>query len=174
MSQIVSSIKPQDIAVIVKLGYLGKKSWRQIDLALELELSQGEVAKSLSRLEKLGLIHDKKINKAACLEFLIHGLKYVFPQIMGPLTLGIATGLSCLKHQEAFANGAEGDVYVWPSIDGKIRGQMIQPLYDGLAKAALKDQKFYEMMSAIEILRMGRARERSFAEDFIKKEIRSA
>ena len=65
------------------------------------------------------------------------------------------------------------DTFVWPSVKGKVRGQMIIPFYPQLAEAALKDKEFYDMMSAIEILRMGRARERKAAEQFLERKIKS-
>lgn len=65
------------------------------------------------------------------------------------------------------------DVFVWPSLKGKVRGQVIKPFYPQLAEAALKDEEFYDMMPAIEILRMGRAREIKAAEHFLERKIKS-
>ena len=56
------SLKPQDVALLVKLLSIKKEDWRQIDLAMDLILSQSEVAKALSRLSKAGLVLDKRVH----------------------------------------------------------------------------------------------------------------
>ena len=50
---------------------------------------------------------------------------------------------------------------------------MIKPFYPQLAAAALKDSDFYGLMSAIEILRIGRARERKLAERYLEKKLKA-
>lgn len=166
-------IKPQDVALLIKI--ISRKSvgdWRQVDLAMELGFSQGEVAKALSRLCAAGLVADKRVNRTAALEFILHAVKYVFPIQLGSLTAGVPTAISAPAHKGAVVQGGD-DTFVWPSAKGKVRGQMIIPFYPQLAEAALKDKEFYDMMSAIEILRMGRARERKAAEQFIERKIKS-
>ena len=163
-------IKPQDVAILVKLLTKLDENWRQVDIAAELGLSQGEVAKSLARLTRAELVHNKKPKAAASLEFLVHAIKYVFPVQAGPLSIGVPTATSAPFHLKMVSQNKE-DVFVWPSVSGKKRGQSIVPFYANLAEAALKDEKFYEMMSAIEILRMGRAREKKLAENFLRKKL---
>jgi predicted DNA-binding transcriptional regulator len=164
------SLKPQDIALLAKLLTYQKGEWRQIDLAMELELSQGEIAKSLTRLNKAGLLFEKIVNKAAALEFIIHAVKYMFPVELGALSVGIPTGISSPAHKKMVVQN-EADNFVWPSLKGNVRGQSIKPFYPKLAEAAIKDEEFYNLMSAIEILRIGRARERKMAENYIAKKI---
>lgn len=164
------SMKPQDIAVLVKLILQKNKSLRQIDLAIHLGLSQGEIAKSFQRLNKSKLLQDMNVNKTAALEFILHAIKYVFPAELGPLAVGVPTGISFDQHEKMVVQSGE-DIYVWPLIDGKKRGQSIKPFYPKLAEAALKDSDFHAMMAAIEILRVGRTRERKLAEQYIEKRI---
>lgn len=168
-----SILKPQDVALLVKVISMPNEDWRQLDLALGLQLSQGEVAKSLGRLSKAHLINGKKPNYAAALEFLVHAIKYVFPIEPGPLSYGVPTGISAPAHKKMVVSNGD-DVYVWPSISGKVRGQSIEPLYPKLAEAALQDSVFYGLMSAVEILRVGRAREKKLAENFLAKELSHA
>lgn len=168
------SLKPQDVALLVKILSKEDQNWRQVDLAMELGISQGEIAKSLSRLKKIGFIYDeKKPVRAAALEFLIHGFKYVFPVEFGQVGLGVPTAISAPAHYKMVVQSGE-DVYVWPMAHGKKRGQSIMPLYPNLAEAVLKDQKFYDLMSAIEILRVGRAREKNLAIQYLQKQLRSS
>lgn len=166
-------IKPQDVALLIKI--IARKSavdWRQVDVAIDLGLSQGEIAKSLARLNKAGLIHDKRVNRTAALEFIIHAVKYVFPIELGALAAGVPTAISAPAHKDSVVQSGD-DIFVWPSLKGKVRGQVIKPFYPRLSEAALKDEEFYGMMSAIEILRVGRARERKAAEQFLERKIKA-
>lgn len=165
-------LKPQDVALLIKI--LARKTaddWRQVDLAMDLGLSQGEVAKALSRLSKAGLVINKRVNRTSALEFILHAVKYVFPIELGSLAAGVPTAISAPAHRNSVVQTGD-DVFVWPSLKGKVRGQIIIPFYPKLGEAALKDIEFYEMMSAIEILRMGRTRERKAAERFLERKIK--
>ena len=166
----MSSIKGQDVALVVKLLCLADKPWKQVDLAIDLELSQGEIAKSLQRLSKVGLIFDNEPNRKACEEFLISAVKFIFPAQLGALTVGKPTAMSTVYFQKHLLQSKE-NMYVWSDVDGDTRGQMVHPLYPGLSKAASKDEKFYNMMSAIEVLRLGKARDKEVAKTFLKEEI---
>jgi hypothetical protein len=166
------SLKPQDIAILAKLLVMKKQDWRQIDIALELGLSQGEIAKSLARLNKAKLVNSKRVNRTAALEFLVHAIKYMFPAEIGALSVGVPTGISSPMHKNMVVQ-REGDMYVWPSLKGTQRGQVVKPFYPQLAEAAKRDEDFYGIMSAIEILRLGRARERKLAEQYIEKKVKS-
>jgi DNA-binding Lrp family transcriptional regulator len=166
-------LKPQDVALLVKLLVKDEQDWKQMDIAQELGISQGEVAKALVRLKKAMLISGKRINRQAALEFLVHAIKYVFPVELGPLAFGVPTGISSPAHYKMVVQSGD-DVYVRPHPTGKKRGQIIRPFYAKLAEAALKDRKFYDIMSAIEILRVGRARERNLAVKYLEKELQYA
>ncbi len=166
-------LKPQDVALLIKiLARKSVKDWRQVDIAIELEISQGEIAKALARLNKAGLVVDKRVNRSAALEFIIHAVKYAFPAELGPLAAGVPTATSAPAHKNSVVQTGD-DIFVWPSLKGKVRGQVIMPFYPKLAEAALKDEEFYSMMSAIEIIRMGRARERKAAEQFLERKIKA-
>ncbi|AGH96751.1 hypothetical protein [Pseudobdellovibrio exovorus] len=165
------SLKPQDVAVLVKLLALQTDQWKQVDLAKAMGLSQSEVAKSLVRLSKAQLVQNKRVNCSAALEFILHGVKYSFPAEVGALAVGVPTALSSTIHNNMVIHSDE-DRYVWPSLHGKIRGQMIKPFYPELPLAALDDSEFYGLMSAIEILRVGRARERKLAERYLESKIK--
>lgn len=166
-------IKPQDVALLVKLlAHKKSEPLRQVDIAMSLGLSQGEIAKSLLRLNKAGLVNDRRINRSAVLEFLLHAVKYVFPAEIGALAAGVPTAISSPAHKKMVLQNGD-DTYVWPLLKGSARGQSIKPLYPQLAQAALKDADFYDIMSAIEILRMGRSRERKAAEEFLERKIKA-
>ncbi|MDD2236941.1 MAG: hypothetical protein PHG65_07015, partial [Kiritimatiellae bacterium] len=67
---------------------------------------------------------------------------------------------------------AEGDLpYVWPDVDGTVRGFELPPLYKSVPKAAKQDFLLYELLALVDALRIGRAREKSMAMKELKKRI---
>lgn len=166
------SLKPQDIAVLVKL-LVSEPGILQVLLAQELGISQGEIAKALARLNKAGLVNNRLVNRSAALEFILHAIKYMFPAEVGALAVGVPTGISSPAHVKMVVQNGD-DVYIWPYSQGKKRGQIIKPFYPKLADAALKDPEFYGIMSAIEILRVGRVRERKLAEQYLERKIKKS
>lgn len=159
-----NSIKPQDVVILLKLVALGEIKWRHIDLASALGLSQTEISFALERCRTAGLLDSskKKVMKAALLEFLVHGVKYVFPARPGPVSRGMPTAHSAAPLAGRIIS-SENDMYVWPSDMGKTRGQAITPFYDGVPSAAGKDQALYEMLALVDAIRAGRAREQAIA-----------
>ena len=75
-------MRPQDIAILLKIVSLGKKAWKTTDLASRLYISQSEISQSLHRNWSAGLLDDSKrnVHKGSLVEFLIHVVKYVYPQ----------------------------------------------------------------------------------------------
>src|SRR5438874_854673 len=90
------NLRPQDILVLLKLLASRGREWRQVDLAHELGMSQFEISAALSRSEYAGFLDQakKRLNKSALEEFLLHGLKYVYPAKPGPICRGMATSHS--------------------------------------------------------------------------------
>lgn len=166
-----ANLKSHDIAIAIKILLMKKEDWRQVDISYELGLSQSEIAKSLKRLNFAGIELNRRINKTALLDLILHGVKYIYPTKPGALGLGLPTSISAPAHKKAVVNDTE--VFVWPSANGEIRGQIIDPFYKNIADAAIKDADFYDIMSAIDILRIGKSREKSYAEKFIEKKIGS-
>ncbi|MDX9908220.1 MAG: hypothetical protein RBS23_02070 [Mariniphaga sp.] len=73
------------------------------------------------------LIVKKKVNINSFTEFLIYGLKYVFPTEPGAIVKGTPTAHSASPIKEHISSDA--DVYVWSNAKGTHRGQAIEPLY---------------------------------------------
>ncbi len=104
--------------------------------------------------------------KQSLLEFLEHRLRFVFLQKPGALVAGIATSHSAIPLKKFIISD---DNYVWPYAEGNMRGQNIEPLYNGVVKACLKDEKLYELLALTDALRVGRVREKSLASKELKK-----
>jgi len=164
-------IKPQDIVVLAKLlAQPANKHWSQNSLAFELCLSPSQVNSAFKRLVAAGLITPyQPPNKPepiiqACEEFFIHALKYIFPTRLGEIARGVATSYSgpSLKVQIILGNDP---VPVWPYGEGEERGVALKPLYSSVPESISKhpDPAFYDLLTLIDAIRSGRARERQLA-----------
>ncbi len=163
-------MRPQDIVILLKIAALGKTNWLIKDLAAELFISQSEVSESLHRSMEAGLLDTDKftIMKKSFLDFLKHGLKYVFPEHPGAIVRGMATAHSAKPLSE---NIYSEDNYVWPYGEGKMRGQSIRPLYPSVPKACLKDDKLYELLALADAIRVGKNREENMAIKELEKRL---
>ncbi|MEY4637477.1 MAG: hypothetical protein RJA55_3275 [Acidobacteriota bacterium] len=162
-----ASLKPQDVLVLAKLivGHGQRRTMAQ--LAADLGLSSSQVHGSLKRLEKSRLVatpaNGGRPIVHAVEEFLIYGLKYVFPAQRGEITRGIPTAHATPPLSHHFAPGSDLPP-VWPDPDGGVRGTALDPLHKMVPGAVRKDPALYELLALIEALRDGRARERQLAE----------
>lgn len=170
--RVLQGIKPQDILILLKLCLMGDQSWRHMDLAIELGLSQTEVSFALERCRHSGFLDSskKRVLKTALMEFLTYGLKYVYPVQAGAVSLGVPTAHSAAPLSARIRSDAD-DQYVWPYAGGQIRGQGIAPLYESVPFAALNDPKLHELLALVDALRVGRARERGIAIEELEKRI---
>lgn len=152
-------MKPQDILVLLKIITYSGSDWTQAQIAEELMISPAEVSGVLDRCVVSGLINSSKdrINTQALREFLIHGLKYVFPPKVGMKVRGIATAHSASPIKEHIAEGS--DIYVWKYSKGTRRGMSVEPLYKTVPAIAEKSPELYELLAVVDTLRIGRVRE---------------
>jgi hypothetical protein len=152
-------MRPQDIVVLLKIVSLKNEPWRTTDLANQLFISQSEVSQALFRNLRAGLVDDskRKVLKESFLEFLIHGIKFIFPQRPGSIVRGMPTAHSAPPLSKSIKQ--TGSIYVWPDIDGTVCGETIEPLYPTVPKAAKMDRAFYELSALVDAIRIGKTRE---------------
>lgn len=196
----MDSLKPQDILVLLKLCALagGGEQIRpsMAALGVELGLSPSEVHAALVRCRTSGFLQPALLNQSpevlsaqdrlltgrrtrgserpnitAITEFLVHGLKYVFPARLGELTRGVPTSYAAPPLNNLITRGQDPPP-VWPYLAGKERGVALEPLYRTVPFAALRDSLLYELLAIADALRDGRARERKIAEDQLKERLR--
>jgi hypothetical protein len=162
-------MRPQDIVILLKIIALNQNSWRQPDLAHQLSISQAEISDSLFRSFIAGLMDDSKktVYKKTLYEFLIHGVKYVFPQSPGAMVRGMPTAHSAPPLSESIRSS--NGIYVWPDDEGSIRGEAIEPLYPTVPKAAKLDNTFYQLIALVDAIRVGKSREYQIASVELKK-----
>ena len=160
-------MRSQDIVVLLKIATLGEREWFAKELAFTLNISQSEVSESLNRSHIAGLIsNDKKLlMKNNLLDFLEHGLRYVYPAEPGAIQRGLPTAHNAPPLNSIIL--AE-DFYVWPWAEGEARGQAIVPLHPGVPGACIKDSVLYELLALTDALRLGRMREKQQAIEELK------
>ena len=164
-------MKPQDIVILLKLLLIESSEWRFESLAKTLHMSSSTIFLALKRAEMSGLYHKKTrtVNRTAFLEFLLFGLKYVFPVDIGKKAKGIPTAHSANPLARLIVS--ESDIYVWKSVFGNVRGQTIEPLYPSVPLLAFEDVQLYELLALIDALRVGKAREKQLAATLLTRKI---
>lgn len=169
-----NGMRPQDIVILLKIASLKNDNWRNIDIANSIGISPSEVSEALHRSNIAGLIDSRKrkININSFLEFLIYGLKYVFPTQPGPIVKGTPTAHSASPIKEHIFSNAE--VFVWSNAKGAQRGQAIEPLYKTIPQIVDQDKLLYELLAIIDTIRVGRAREVKIAIDELNKRLKNA
>ena len=163
-------MRPQDIVILLKLLTIPEPEWQYRDLAASLYLSLSEISESLQRSHIAGLVDEtkRKVNRQSLMEFIRYGLPYVFPQVPGTMVTGIPTAHSYPSYSKIFASDMK---FVWPDMNGDTRGLAIQPLYPSLVKAVKKDELLYKLLAAIDMIRVGRAREINLAIEELQRNI---
>jgi len=164
-----NGMRPQDIVILLKIA-VSPQDWLAKDLSYALKISQSEISESMNRSAQAGLLSaDKRIlMKSSLLEFLIYGVKYVFPQQPGTLVRGLPTAHSA-QPLKGLVNAS--DVYVWQYIEGKSRGLSIEPLYRTVPQVCSHDRDLYQLLALTDALRVGKVREQTLAISELKKRI---
>jgi hypothetical protein len=161
-------MRPQDVVILLKIIALEGKDWLMKDLAMSLRVSPSEVTESLERSAIGGLIAADKVRvmRDNLLEFLVHGLRYVFPAQLGPVMHGLATAHSAAPLSSQIMGL---DTFIWPYLDGPHRGPSIVPLIATVPLAALQDPKLYQLLALTEALRVGHVREKQLAAQHLEQ-----
>ena len=163
-------MRSQDIVVLLKIAALRTREWFVKELAFALDISQSEVSESLNRSQIAGLLSadKKRLMKNNLLDFLEHGLRYVYPAEPGAIQRGMPTAHSAPPLNRHISTE---ESYVWPWAEGETRGQAIEPLHPGVPGACSKDPVLYESLALVDALRLGRVREKQQAMEELRKRI---
>ncbi len=153
-----NGMRPHDIVILLKIIAKGEQRWMMKDLANELDISPSEITESLNRSVFAGLIAPDKrmVIRTALLDFLVYGVRYVYPVQPGALVRGMPTAWSAEPLRGSIA--ASEDL-VWPMPQGSSRGQAVNPLHPSVPKACMRDGALYALLTLVDALRLGRARE---------------
>jgi hypothetical protein len=135
-------------------------------LAASLGISKSEVNASLHRSLASGLAargegSSVKPNRRNLHNFIVHGLKFVFPVKPGGMTRGVPTAFAAPVLEGLMSAGEY--IYVWPYAEGKDMGQSVEPLFKSVPAAVRGDRLLYEYLALVDAIRLGKQRESGLA-----------
>jgi len=176
-------MKSQDILVLLKLISLGQQAAANYEaddaaysvrgLADALGVSKSEISNSINRLYEAGLaLKDRrsgrpKPNVKAAQEFILTGLKYVFPVKPGPQARGVPTAFAAPVLESKVMSAGEGK-FVWPDAEARDSGQSIEPLFKSVPFAIREDPELYAYLALVDAIRLGNPREAGVARNELK------
>ncbi len=154
-------LKPVDFTVLVYLASADiGLHWTQTQVAVGLGISQSNVHRALAQLDRSGLLIEGGPRRTALRELIVHAVRYVYPADLGAPARGIATAHA----GPTLASQVRSDQpYVWPLDGGSDFGPSVEPLHPCVPAAAAGCAPFYELMALVDVMRVGRAREREIA-----------
>ncbi len=163
-----NGMRPQDVVILLKKITDKGRNLLNGQIAKELGISASEVSEALERCRMARLVDNAKqrVNILALEEFLVHGLKYVFPVQPQSVVRGVATAISAAPMKDKIVSGSEQ--YVWPDAKGNMRGAAITPLYKTVPRAVANDSMLYNLLAIADTLRIGRVREVEIAKVELK------
>ncbi|SFD09975.1 hypothetical protein SAMN05518672_101469 [Chitinophaga sp. CF118] len=162
-----NGMRPQDVVILLEILTI-EGDWQYRDLSTALSISISEISESLHRSYIAGLIDEakRKVYRMSLMEFIHYGLHYVFPQVPGQTVTGIPTAHSHPFYKEHFSSESD---YVWPDNEGTTRGLMIEPLYKNVIKAVKDNEQLYKLLASLDIIRVGKNREKKLALEELRK-----
>ena len=168
-------LKPQDLLVLLKVAAHPPQRWTYAALGEALGISASEAHASVKRAVAAGLAvaparGEWSPVRHSLLEFVLHGVRYVWPATAGPVKRGVPTafGAEPLASQ---LTAAPGEAPVWAHPDGSAKGPTVSPLYRTAPQAALVDPALHRLLALLDALRTGRARERTLAAKLMQVEL---
>jgi hypothetical protein len=179
-----ASLRPQDLVVACKLVSIGKKTWTYAWLMKELSLSTSGTFNAIARLRKAGLVQgglrtegsEVRVVRKRLFDLLASGaIQAMFFPVKGEITRGVPTSVHAppLKNLASSLVGVSDDLVplVWPYSKGIVRGETLRPIHPSAIHASLTDVGLYELLALIDVLRVGKAKERKAALGMLETKI---
>jgi hypothetical protein len=166
-------IKGQDILLLLKLAD-EPADWTVRSLGAAVGLDPAGVHRGLQRLGDARLVDTERerIQRANAEEFLIHGLKYLFPVHQGGLVRGTPTAWAAPPLADELAPTDEPPP-VWPDRKGQMRGIALEPLHRNAPDIARRNSELARSLALIDAIRLGNGRIRSLAEKHLSESLRA-
>ncbi|EPJ48520.1 MAG: hypothetical protein OFPII_05780 [Osedax symbiont Rs1] len=145
-------------------------------LAQETGISKSQINLGLNRCYEVGLakkdrhLDVPRANKRALFDFIIYGLKYIFPAKPKELTRGIATAFAAPVLKDKLMSAGEF-VLVWPDARGNTKGQSVEPLFKSATFAVRRDPQMYALLALVDAIRLGQPREANLATKLLKERL---
>lgn len=168
-------LKPQDLAVALKLVSMKDRWLPYAELGEAMHLSRFEAHAAVQRLIAARLFYQSEDDNPrpvmqSLRQFVMFGAPFAYPAVMGEMTIGLPTAHGAPLVADILRSSAE-PVPVWPYPKGRTRGMALLPLYQKLPMAAEVDGKLYELLALFDALRSGQARERGLAKKYLEERL---
>ncbi len=173
-------LKAQDLVCALAIR-LVPQAWSYNSLSAYTGLSTSQSHISCKRLGDAKLLRQDagaawQVPGLNLAEFLIHGVPYVFPARLGEATRGIPTAHSAAFVTSAFAASESTNALVWPTMDGEMKGNSLEPLHPCQLRCIAKPggEPIYRALVCVDLLRVGQSRERAWAADTLNELLQHA
>lgn len=168
------ALRPFDVAVALRL--LLEPGDRYEPLASALATSTSAAHRAVARLQQAGLCEpaSRTVDRRACREFFVHGVRYAFPPVRGPERVGMPTAASHPGLAERVSGAASAKALVWPMEGGALRGEALVPLFKGVTTVAARDARLYHLLACVDVLRVGDDTQRADAAKVLDQGVFSA
>jgi hypothetical protein len=161
-------LKGEDIVLLLKLTD-PHPDWTMRSLERDTTIPKSVVQRSLERLLHAGLFDPRRraANISQAEEFLIHGVRYVFPAPFGGESRGVPTAWAARPLSERLVAPPSDIAPVWPSADGDTRGMAVEPLHGSVIEASRLDPALGDRLALVDAIRIGDARVRALAAELL-------
>lgn len=165
-------LKGEDIVVLLKLSESPPK-WTVRTLADDTTIPRSVVHRALGRLAVAGLYDERRrrVKLSQAEEFLVHGLRYVFPALLEGETRGVPTAWAAAPLVDEISSPPGDLPPVWPDARGRVRGLSLRPLHEAVPEAARRDPRLAQALALIDALRLGDARTRGVAAKLLHRHL---
>jgi len=162
-------MRPQDLVILLKKITKSGREMNGKSLAAALNISPAEISMSMERNKIAQLVDSTKtrVNILSLRDFIVYGVRFCFPAQPGRIVRGIPTASSANPMNELIVSN--GESYVWKDPSGSIRGQAITPLFSNVIKIIQSDPELHALLSLVDSIRIGNARERQIAIEMLDK-----
>ena len=114
-----------------------------------------------------------RVSGANLAEFLISGLRYIFPGELGKPARGFRTAQDAMPLAQQVVRPPGELPIVWPHPEGDARGYSLKPIYRSAPEAARHNPQLAAWLALADVLRLGDGRLRALAATEVKKLVRA-
>jgi len=155
-----------DLLVLLKLIASREPDATVRELADSIgRVSKSAVNVSLQRLKAHALVREgtggRQVNRLAARALFERAVQWLAPAVIGPYELGLATAHAARPLTDKLRSDEDPVVMAVP--EGPCRGRAVTPLHPAAPAAAMRDSKLHELLSIVDALRIGGARDREVA-----------
>jgi DNA-binding transcriptional MocR family regulator len=144
-------------------------------LASTLHVDHTLVHRALKRAEVAGLYRAESgaVNLANFEELMIHGVRFIAPVELGALVPGVPAAWAADPISGIIRQSKDEPPPVWPSAQGRVRGQALEPLHPAAVAASEDTPGLARLLAIVDSLRAGDVRVRKLAAGTLRQTLRN-